>query len=129
VGLLIWNDAMRVNIPPLDEQHKRLFAIVNQLHDAMVQGQANQAMQPALAALADYARVHFASEEAYLKDIKHPGLPTQIIEHQSFVAKLADLQIRLKQGQYRVNLDMMNFLRDWLKNHIMIEDLKYAPKA
>jgi hemerythrin len=36
---LTWNDKYSVNIREIDEQHKRLLALMGDLHAAMLQGQ------------------------------------------------------------------------------------------
>jgi hemerythrin len=129
MAFFTWNDKLSVNVSAMDEQHKRLIYLVNQLHEAMAKREGDSVIKPILASLADYTRTHFTSEEAYLAKVGYADLAKQKAEHAAFVKKLVDLQAKADKSHLGVTLEVMTFLKDWLKNHIMIEDLKYAPKA
>ncbi len=34
---------------------------------------------------------------------------------------------RAKEGSLHVNMDFVNFFKDWVINHILTEDRKYGP--
>ena len=39
MALIDWSPALSINIEKFDDQHKKLVAMVNELHDAMKNGQ------------------------------------------------------------------------------------------
>jgi hemerythrin len=126
MAFFTWSDSLSVQVPAMDEQHKKLFNLINQLHDAMARREGNTVIKPILTALTDYTRTHFTSEEVFLTSIKYPDLHKQKAEHVIFVQKLMDMQLKAEKSQVGLTIEIMDFLKDWLKNHIMIEDKKYA---
>ena len=63
MALIAWNDSYSVKVKQMDEQHKKLVEMINQLHDAMKVGQGKQVVGDVLNALVSYTKTHFASEE------------------------------------------------------------------
>jgi len=57
--LIAWNDSLSVGVMTIDAQHKKLVDTLNQLHDAMLSGQARQLTSPILERLLQYTREHF----------------------------------------------------------------------
>ena len=64
--LISWNDTLSVGIPTIDAQHRKLVDTLNDLHSAMLSGNARQITGSILAKLLEYTRQHFASEEAMM---------------------------------------------------------------
>jgi hemerythrin len=127
VPVFAWNDTYSVGVPQMDDQHKKLFVLMNNLHEAMAQRKAADVMGPILKALADYAVLHFQAEEAMLAAADSELLGEQKAAHQAFVKKVQDFRARFDQGQVGLSLEMMNFLKDWLVRHIQQNDQKYKP--
>ena len=41
MALIQWNDSLKVGVAEIDKQHQKLVDMINDLHDAMRQGQGN----------------------------------------------------------------------------------------
>ncbi len=121
-----WTEAYRVNIAVLDEQHQKLFDAVNELDQALRRGEGTPAVDPILAKLVEYANVHFAAEEALMKQHDFPGLPTHRTQHELFRQKLAVYLEDHKTGKAGVPVSLMFFLQDWLKKHVLKTDKLYS---
>jgi hemerythrin len=124
--LFTWNDSYSVQVKAMDEQHKKLFALINQLHDAMAAGKARTMLGPILSELLDYTRTHFTAEEKALEKVAYPGLAEQKKEHAIFIGKIIEFQEKNEGGSLTASIETSRFLRDWLLNHIMVIDKKYS---
>lgn len=124
--IMSWSDSYSVNSPAIDIQHQKLFTLINNLHDAMGQGKGKDVLGTTLDALIDYARVHFADEEKMLASHNYPDLPAQKREHDAFIQKVFVMQTDYRAGKVALTLPVMEFMRDWLLNHILKVDHKYA---
>jgi methyl-accepting chemotaxis protein len=122
-----WSDSLSVGVAGMDDQHKRFFRFINELHQAMKQGKGTGVMGSILDELANYTKYHFAAEEVLLEKHKHVDLPLQKEAHRRFEAKVAEFQNRYAGGDRAVILETMNVVRDWLVNHIQKMDKKYGP--
>jgi hemerythrin len=126
MALFQWNQSYSVRVAELDRQHQSLFALLNQLHDAMLSGEGNAIIQETLALLVEYTDVHFKAEERYFRTFNYHGRRTHELEHAAFIEKLSSLRKRVETGKGRVSVETLDFMRDWLKEHIRHTDQQYA---
>lgn len=127
MALLTWNTRYSVGVRALDSQHTALFDILNDLHGAMMKGQAQQMTGPMLRKLVDYTRTHFQAEEGMLAAARYPGLEKHKVLHRDLMKQVEDYSTRFERGEITLNLHLLNFLRDWLTNHIQKVDREYGP--
>ena len=74
MALLTWSSKYSVNVGSLDSQHNVLFGILNDLHEAMMKGQAQKMTGELLGKLVKYTREHFTAEEALMASTGYPEL-------------------------------------------------------
>jgi hemerythrin-like metal-binding protein len=127
--LITWDQSLSVNVPDLDAQHRRLVEMINELHEAMTKGQGREALKPLLGGLAQYTMTHFRAEEQYMRTINYPNLPQHKAEHERLVRRVKELTQSYESSQISLTIETMNFLRDWLTNHIRRVDRQYAPST
>jgi hemerythrin-like metal-binding protein len=111
----------------MDSQHTVLFGMLNDLHEAMMKGHAQKIAGDLLRKLLDYTRKHFAAEEALMTSTRYPELGQHQTLHRELVKQVEEFAVRYERGESSLNLQLLNFLRDWLTNHIQKEDHKYGP--
>jgi hemerythrin len=126
VAFLTWENKYSVGVQALDQQHTTLFDIINELHTAMMQRKAQSVTAPLLRKLADYTRYHFAAEEALLMAKAYPGLAQHRLLHADLVKQVEDFVSRSERGDITLRVDLMNFLRNWLTDHILKVDSSYG---
>lgn len=126
MGIFTWNEKFSVQVEEMDDQHKVLFDLINQLHDAMSTGKGNEIMAGILAGLKDYTLTHFSKEEKYLESFHYSGIAEQKKQHQLFVEKISEYEQKLTEKKLGLSIDVLHFLRDWLIQHIQTIDAKYA---
>jgi hemerythrin len=116
-----------VNIAEIDEQHKKLVNLVNELDAAMVKGKGKDALGKTFSALINYTKTHFGTEERIMKTHGYPDYEEHKAKHDAMTQKVLNLHKEFQQGKVTITLDTMNFLQDWLAKHILGTDMKYAP--
>lgn len=124
--LFQWNDSFSVGVKEADEQHKMLIATLNELHEAMMNREAKEVLGGILKGMADYVGVHFSFEEDLMKKHGFPGLAEHKKTHQAFVEKVGEFMEKFEKGSLMLSMEVMNFLKDWLKDHIKGTDQKYS---
>ena len=127
MALLKWNQKYSVGVHALDDQHTGLFNVLNELHAAMMKGQAQTLTGPLLKQLVEYTRTHFAAEESMMARTNYPGLAEHRVQHRDLVKQVEGYVARFERGEITLNLHLLNFLRDWLTNHIQKTDHQYGP--
>ncbi len=123
--IVVWNDTLSVGVKKCDEQHQHLIGILNQLYDAMSQGRGKQALAATLNELIAYTRTHFADEEKMMAAVQYAGFAEHAAEHRDLTNQVLDFQKRFETGEVSLTVEMLNFLRDWVTNHIQKTDKKY----
>jgi len=121
---VFWDDGMSVGIDTIDEQHRYLFDLVNDLFDIVTSKRGAGEIARVLKALEAYAKVHFQAEEQMMAHYGFEGLGHQQQAHRSFENKLEAFYRELHENPLITQIDMLSFLRDWLVHHIKIEDAK-----
>ena len=127
MAVIVWDNTLSVDISAVDQQHKKLINIINELHDAMKIGKAKDVMEKVIKELVDYTVEHFSIEEKKMQEFHYVDYVQHKSEHDQFVKKAASLQKDFSTGKTSITLDTMNFLKEWLTNHIMGTDKKYIP--
>lgn len=127
MALLTWSNQYSVGVPSLDSQHTVLFDILNDLHAAMLKGQAQSLTGPLLRNLLQYTNTHFTAEEALMTATKYPEVAEHKIKHRDLVKQVEDYIARFEKGEITLSLHLLDFVRDWLTNHILKVDKQYGP--
>lgn len=124
---ITWNEKFDVRVRELNAQHRKLFDMINDLHDALFQGKSREVLGKTLMGLVGYTKMHFSSEEKYMVSYGYPEYTNHKAQHGQFVRKVLDFQKDFDEGKLGISLDVMNFLTDWLSSHILAQDTKYGP--
>ena len=125
--LMSWVDTYSVGVAEIDQQHKKLIDLINQLDAAMGKGQGKQAVGKILGDLISYCSSHFATEEKFFDQYGYPDADAHKAKHQKMTEKVLSLQQDFQQGKITISHDVMGFLQKWLDKHILSTDKKYGP--
>jgi len=121
-----WLEKYSVGIPQIDTQHKGLVRLINDLHAAMSTGQGTQKVGKILDELVHYTEEHFSYEENMLKQRKYSKLIGHQAEHKRLTGQVLELRDKYKKSTLTLTMEVMQFLKNWLANHIMGHDQQYA---
>ena len=115
-----------LHIDAIDEEHKRLFQMINEAFDLVEKTEdVTGITQSLIANLKDYAATHFAHEEAYMESIHDPELPLQKTEHAAFAKKINEFKLDTtspRNAKRSLN-DLLTYLVRWLYHHILSSDM------
>ena len=129
--LIHWTPAMSVGMTELDDDHKQLIKVINQLAESARDQMRSDLVRQCLMALRRYAERHFAREEKVLIACDFPGLDVQRSEHRDFIERVREVTKQFdaepEGASSVVGEELLSFLKTWLSHHILIEDMAYRP--
>jgi len=125
--LVCWSDALSVGIEEIDEQHKVLVDLLNQLHTAIIQHHGSESSNRILIELVEYTRIHFAVEESLMRILGYPEYEEHKHHHSLLINEVRMLVTKLHNGKKSISFELLHFLKIWLTKHIMDEDRQYVP--
>jgi hemerythrin len=73
-----------------------------------------------------YALKHFSTEETYMIEFDYPEFQYHKEEHHDFSNKMIAYCSRVVDGDYQIANEILEYLKQWLVNHIQVTDKKYA---
>lgn len=117
-----WDDRYKTGYTPVDEQHENLFALVNELHDAIIAGNSTGALAPTLHHLAKSTIEHFAEEEKLMTSIDYPQITAHKAKHEDLTRQAKELLAKFQQSKPVLSTTISTFLANWLEHHIKDED-------
>ncbi len=125
--LIQWEDSLNVGIDEIDLDHQRLVEVINRLHEAVIEGQGQGVIRSTLDDLRTYVDTHFDREEHYFEQTGYPRAKMHKIEHSEFRRKVTAFESGFAEKRLTLSVDILNFLRDWLVEHIEGSDRDYVP--
>lgn len=123
---LEWTEKLATGVTEMDEQHKKLLNIINDLYDAMKQGKGKEVIDKVINELIRYTDYHFTSEEGLMSKYGYSEVMSHKKEHEYFKNKIMEFSDKRAKGEITLSIEIMNFLKEWLTNHIMHTDKKYG---
>jgi len=125
---VVWDDVFSLGFKPIDDQHKKLVLIINELFTACKEGvlAADMAFMEAIKKTLDYTETHFADEEDYMREVNYPRFNEHKKQHEEFIAAIEKTIDEFETGNTEP-IDMARFLKKWLLNHIAVTDKQYVP--
>ncbi len=127
MALLNWSDDLSVKVNGLDNQHKKLVDLINDLHNAMKEGKGKEKLGAILNELISYTKYHFSAEEKLMQDKNYPGYRQHKDEHDALTKKVIEFSDQFAAGSVFLSNEVLVFLKDWLVDHIKGTDKKYSP--
>lgn len=126
MSLITWSEEFSVNIKEVDNQHRQLIEIINQLQRAMKEGKSASVLNDILQRLIDYTDYHFSTEERLMEAYNYPGYVHHKAQHEALKRKVQEFQRLYKQNPTGLSVQLLNFLKTWLNDHILNTDKQYT---
>lgn len=126
-----FTDKYKTGITLVDDEHRRLFEIIKEtndlIHEELLHDKYDEIVR-LINELRAYTEFHFFDEEALMERIQYPGLAAQKRAHSAFIERLVEIDLNdldeMDDHQQEYLLDLIQFLLDWLTNHILACDCK-----
>lgn len=126
MALLEWSDELSVGIEIIDKQHMILIRAINLLALAVQHNSSRDLMSEIFKTLVDYTDTHFAYEEELFDRFGYPETEDHKAKHRALLHRVLDLKKRWEAGESQIGAEVLKFLVDWLRNHILGTDKKYS---
>ena len=120
--LFIWKPSYQLDIPELDNDHRHLIGLVNELFEAMKEGHGYELINSLIDQLLEYTDKHFANEEGFMRACNYPYIEAHIREHREFREKVGEMDRERRAGELLPSAELMDFLCTWLRTHVFESD-------
>ncbi len=125
---LLWNSSFSVGVQEIDEQHKKLVEILNEL--VYLVGKElkdeKQNIDVTVKKIIEYKTIHFATEEKYFKQFDFDGAEEHIQKHREFSQKTGELLADFGSTGEKIHLvELLDFMEIWFVDHMLNMDSKY----
>ncbi len=119
-----WTADLTVGVDTMDEQHKELFKLINELHDCLTAECEKSETFKAIEFLENYINDHFKMEQAYMEKHSYPAISEHLAQHTSFITDLKEFRKQLEAGLEPVHFSKIitNWLVYWWRHHISNTD-------
>ncbi|MEE8398384.1 MAG: bacteriohemerythrin [Desulfobacterales bacterium] len=131
--LITWDNSIALDIAEIDDQHKQLIDIINEMFSAMKNARGNNVVNDVLNRLVEYTEYHFVTEEGYFEQFRYTGAESHKKEHRYLVDRIDEFKRAFDEGKVKrdgsdspLSVDLWKLLKEWLVNHIRVSDRKYA---
>jgi hemerythrin-like metal-binding protein len=121
---LTWDNTLSVEVPEIDEDHRRLVDLYNLLSQAVAGGESADYIDALTEELVACTVWHFRHEERLMLKHGYDGLEAHRNEHEELITSVRSLQQRLQAQDQAVGNDEIEYLEHWLMEHIFGADMK-----
>ena len=123
---ITWLNAFNTNIATVDQQHKKLVEMINNLEKAKGDENEIKIIGEIFYQLVDYTKYHFSYEENLMSSSSYPKLNEHFNQHKELVSQIVEMLEILKSGELIQNEKLTNILKDWLIQHILGYDKEFG---
>ena len=127
IPIFQWREEYNTSIKEMDEHHQELFHTANKLYEEIHSGRNQSVLEETLNFLIRYTEEHFSKEEKLMGDYDFPECEAHIKHHNRLIQEVQELKVKYVTGEMPMDMSIINFLKDWIINHILTEDRKYGP--
>jgi hemerythrin len=125
MDIINWKDEFSVGVEEMDNQHKKLFTMINRLIEEQKQLTDPKTIAELLTEMTDYAQEHFRAEEYLMAEYGFNRKVEQEKQHQAFIDKTISFYSASDIGPNILSNALLDFLSEWLVDHILKEDMMY----
>ena len=126
--LIAWSDSLATGVGIIDEQHKHLVDLTNELWRACRLGgdELDFVFKETMSRMVEYVRFHFSFEQNMLQRVKYPVFAEHKAEHDSLIKTVLETTKDYADNKRFVPNNFVRFLKDWIVSHIGHSDRRYA---
>ncbi|MCG8696457.1 MAG: bacteriohemerythrin [Bacteroidales bacterium] len=126
MSFFYWKDDYNTGIDIMDEQHKKLVLLLDELYTSIQSGKGHQVLFDILIGLSEYSIDHFTTEEKLMREYGFKDIQKHSVEHQKLINDLNDFNNKYISGNTSLPVQLTDYLKDWLTNHILKTDMVLA---
>lgn len=124
---LIWREQLSVGNDVIDNDHKYLIDLINQV-ETCLNNEKRIELVDLLNRLTQYSMTHFASEEKIASCAGYTQVTDLHKSHEVLLKELDQVKHEMLENMTKTSIEhFTTFLRNWLINHVIKEDLLMKP--
>jgi len=127
IPIFQWREEYNTHIKEMDAHHQELFQTANRLYEEIHSGRNKSVLAETLNFLIRYTQDHFSKEEKLMEDYDFAEYEAHSKHHEQLIFEVQELKSKYEAGEIQMDMSIVNFLKDWIINHILTEDRKYGP--
>ena len=124
--LIEWSEIFSTGVEEMDNQHKRLIAMINKIHELLEEGKKEEARSYFIREITNYIEKHFRDEEKFMEDINFPRLKAHKMAHDNFRNVMKNSIPKIERGDEKEFRSAVSIAWAWLYSHILKVDKKYG---
>ena len=121
---MTFTSSLSVGYNAIDEQHIRWIDLINAVYSSLSSGSSKEKLGKVLKDLVDYTVWHFGFENKMMTEYNYPDKESHMKLHKDFIAEIKKLESRYDAGEDIMGVNVLEFLKDWLSDHIMKIDTR-----
>ena len=121
---MTFTSSLSVGYNAIDEQHIRWIELINAVYKSLESGSSKEKLGMVLKDLVDYTVWHFGFENKMMTEYNYPEKDSHMKLHRDFIAEIKKLEERYNSGEDIMGVNVLEFLKNWLSDHIMKIDTK-----
>jgi hemerythrin len=125
MAIIKWRDSYSVDNRQLDKQHKVLVELINEMFITVRDKKINLSVHSQIEKLIIYTQEHFNYEEKLLEKVGCDFLEHHKEIHKKLLKEAIELKEQIENNPDKISSDLYLFLRNWLIDHILKEDMQY----
>jgi hemerythrin-like metal-binding protein len=122
---LKWEDTYNIGVKEIDIQHRGLFDIISRLKTSRNYETEGKYFLATLTQFIDYTKIHFATEERYMREAEYPKIVEHQQEHTEFMIEVMKLARDCENKEPDIEQKILDFLKNWYMAHILGTDRDY----
>ena len=128
IEIVSWGDSFATGIRLVDEQHKELIKLTNELYRACLIGveETGPVFKEALSCTVEYVRFHFAAELEILEKVNYPDYNEHKKQHEFLIKHILAASKEFGSGKKFIPNQFVRTLKDWVFGHIAFYDKQFA---
>jgi hemerythrin len=126
--LVTWEEKYSMGIELIDNQHKELVVMINELYQACRTGYQtiDAAFIKTVRHMVEYVRLHFDAEEKLMVKFTYPRYLQHKRQHEEMIKLVLNTISKYKIGRKFVPNNFVRNLKDWVFSHIALHDKDFA---
>ncbi len=124
MSLAYWRDSCKLNHPQIDQEHRYLLQLLEDLYRSVLLGYNEDRIQAALDTLFTVTLEHCETEEALMEVFGYPEQASHTEQHEELLELILNYRLTLEQGLRPLTLDDIHHLATWMTTHVSTYDLK-----
>ena len=120
-----WRDDYTLGHADIDADHRTLFDVLGDLERGYCD---RDLIDSQIKRLERYVAVHFAREEALMRQGGYPDIDRHLVQHRDFTATVQAMRAAWNADDTpQLQSQIAARVSDWLRGHILGSDRQYAP--